>query len=507
MFPDPADPVPTVDTGADTVSTTVTTQDTETTSTGPTGPTGSTPTGSTGSTGSTGNTGDTGPLPPTLDLADDIEISKVSAYQGVERPLWEDQAEVTHDLPVISGRDLLLRVFVEPLTGFSARDLTVTLTLTPDDTSITPTSWAVTKRISSTSSDDDLGSTFNFELEAAELPLNVELGVTLEDASGPGGGDPALTTFDSAVDLASGLPMTLGRELTLVIIPFRYQEDGSDRLPDTGGDALDEIRELFEAMYPLSSLDVQVGTAIDWDSEISRDGTGFEAALEEVTDLRDAASVSDNTYYYGLFDPDDDFGSFCSSSCVAGLSWLTTTTAYPAFRSSVGIGYRGVAPAVMVHEVGHAHGRDHAPCGVSGDAAYPYTGGLIGSWGYDRRSSELLDPSVYADMMGYCRDTWISDYTFDAIRERVEVLSGVPFAPPSPVTRLRVAPNGAVTGLSAAYSYGGPASGSAVRVEVFDASGTSQGMRDGWFVGFSHASGGTVVLGELLPEGWTAELR
>ena len=66
------------------------------------------------------------------------------------------------------------------------------------------------------------------------------------------------------------------------------------------------------------------------------------------------------------------------------------------------------------HELGHNVGLRHAPCGsASGpDPDYPYDNGDIGVWGYDLRRSRLLNPEQYADLMGYCRPRWISDFSF-----------------------------------------------------------------------------------------------
>jgi hypothetical protein len=80
----------------------------------------------------------------------------------------------------------------------------------------------------------------------------------------------------------------------------------------------------------------------------------------------------------------------------------------------------------MAHEIGHNHGRNHAPCGnPSGvDTAYPYTGGLIGVMGYDDRTQSLR-PTSNSDIMGYCSNKWISDYTYRALIDRVATVNGI----------------------------------------------------------------------------------
>ena len=72
----------------------------------------------------------------------------------------------------------------------------------------------------------------------------------------------------------------------------------------------------------------------------------------------------------------------------------------------------------MAHELGHTWGRLHSPCGNptgSVDQHYPYPGGVIGVYGLELRNATLKDPSV-PDIMGYCGDPWVSDYTYKGIQ-------------------------------------------------------------------------------------------
>jgi hypothetical protein len=104
-----------------------------------------------------------------------------------------------------------------------------------------------------------------------------------------------------------------------------------------------------------------------------------------------------------------------SGSGIAGL-------AYVPGRSSLSIDV-SYAPETIAHEVGHNWGRRHAPCGGPGlvDQSFPYIGGIIGVYGYDPSTGALLPPTV-PDLMSYCRlplpfsqsmpRQWISDYTY-----------------------------------------------------------------------------------------------
>jgi hypothetical protein len=73
----------------------------------------------------------------------------------------------------------------------------------------------------------------------------------------------------------------------------------------------------------------------------------------------------------------------------------------------------GSRGGIAAHEWGHNWHRLHAPCNdpESLDGAYPYPNGEIGVIGYDV-VNESLKPADSHDLMGYCSNEWISDYTY-----------------------------------------------------------------------------------------------
>jgi hypothetical protein len=108
-----------------------------------------------------------------------------------------------------------------------------------------------------------------------------------------------------------------------------------------------------------------------------------------------------------------------------GLSFRTDHAASK-YQAGVGLGFSGdVASTVLAHELGHMAGRKHAPCKVSSflDPTYPSPDGKTGSWGWDERTRSLLAPDT-SDLMGYCSPTWISDYTYQAILDRMVEVEG-----------------------------------------------------------------------------------
>lgn len=465
-----------------------------------------------GATGDTGQTTKKPKVPAEPELAGGIRISKVSAYQAVERPLWVDREPASTDVPLVAEREALVRVFVEPLATWKPRRVRVELSVV-DDVGKPIVELDQRMRVDVASTDADPDSSFNFVIAGADLPLDAELHVEIREVSvdAPGEGGERRTVFDSALDLPGGLPLEPGEDIELVIFPIRYTADGSNRLPDTTDLTMQRLRERFEAMYPVRSATITLAGINDWSSPILADGTGWDTILYALSQTRDAEKESPNTYYYALFNPADSFAAYCGYSCTVGLSNLAFSASYPFLRASVGVGFTeyGISGETFVHEVGHAHGRYHAPCGgpAQVDPDYPYSGAGIGAWGYDRRSGTLVDPSGTLDMMGYCDPIWLSDYTYTALFDRIALVQTRPRSITQLVSRFRVNGEGEVLDQDLVRLEGVSGAGIPVWVEPIDETGVAQPFVQGWMMPWSHLPGGVVTLDQALPDGWTAAIR
>ncbi|WP_306590314.1 IPT/TIG domain-containing protein [Geothrix sp. 21YS21S-4] len=171
-------------------------------------------------------------------------------------------------------------------------------------------------------------------------------------------------------------------------------------------------------MYPVASVDVVLGSTFTGSvSTLSSDGTNWDTLLNDLTAKHLADGASDR-YYFGALAVD-------YASGVAGLGWVppTSSTGFK-YRTAIGWDKTGYAdggnyPEVFAHETGHNMGRSHSPCGGASDPDpnYPYSGALIGMWGYDTVLNALQSPATTKDIMAYCKPNWVSDYTYKKILE------------------------------------------------------------------------------------------
>ncbi|MBA3497280.1 MAG: hypothetical protein H0T86_09255, partial [Gemmatimonadales bacterium] len=305
------------------------------------------------------------------------------------------------DVPLVGNRDGYLRVFVVANESNSAapsvrvrlyRGGSVAQTLTiPAPGASTPTAR----------DDDDLTRSWNVHIPreliasgfavvadvdpADAVPENNE-----DDNSYPVSGTPQPQTVRSVPDF------------TLRFVPIVQRANGLT------GDVTDASRSRFldltRRMYPMavSDADLHLPYTTTFTGALEPDdaNSAWLTILSEIDALR--VAEGETRTYYGVV-------RIGYSSGIAGLGYIGVPTA---------IGYDDVSDRgrVMAHELGHNWGRLHAPCGFPGgvDPDYPHPGGTIGAYGVDMRD-EVLKPPSTPDIMGYCGDPWISDYTYEQV--------------------------------------------------------------------------------------------
>lgn len=360
------------------------------------------------------------PVTPTLAPAK-VSISEVAIYQAVKISLSADGARVAErGAPVLAGRKGLIRVFLTPTEGFAAGPIAGELTIRAKDG--TTKVLKDTKSISKASTDASASSTLNFEVAAEDLTLGASYAVSVKDDNESSAAQIPVR-YPAEASAFDDLSLQATGKVKVVVVPVRFDADSSQRLPDVTDEQLAQYKKTMMSLYPASDVEVTArAEPLVWTRTIAANGSGWSEILDAVTGLRRRDGADDETYYYGTFAPSSSFERYCRSGCVTGLSGLVSDASDAFMRASVGLGFTGEESAnTMAHEIGHAHGREHAPCGGAGgpDRQFPYKQGGIGVWGYDINSKTFFSPTTGKDMMGYCEPAWISDYTYSALYDRI----------------------------------------------------------------------------------------
>ncbi len=366
-----------------------------------------------------------------------LTITDVALFQAVRIPLLQAGVTVTERaLPVIAGRRAVLRVYVRPEAGYAPGAVDAELTVRREGA---PTVLRDRKLIERASRESESSGLFAFEVPAEMLGADTRLSVRLLTPGGAQGvvgvDDAARFPYDGgehAVTARDGGPI----EITLV--PLRWNADGSGRLPDTSPAQVEGFRAVLQAMYPVREVIIDVREPVPWDRGLLPSGDAdFGAILSSLRALRRADDAPQRRYYYGLVAPAEYLDEYCNGRCVLGQAYLNAGPDDPLGKVASGVGFGDRSgDRTFAHEMGHSHGRPHAPCGGAAgvDSQFPYEGGTLGVWGYDVRRRAYVRPSSF-DFMGYCTPDWVSDYTYGALWDRiVAVNSPLPQGLAAPVS-------------------------------------------------------------------------
>ncbi len=410
----------------------------------------------------------------TSNLASNLTLQQIAVYQTVKIPVMKDGAEVaaaSRNAGVIQGKSALFRVFVTLGSGWVARDLAARLTVTPSDGQAVQ--YYSKKTLSASSVENDLKTTFQIFVPASAMAGSLRYSVEVDECADQSG-TAGQARFPASGDIDLGVKTTGG--LKIKVIPLEF----NSLLPDTSPTALAVYADEMATEYPISDLSITVGDTLTATSPIDWSGM-----LDQVRAKRSADKPAADVYYFGLIKPADTLRTYCQSSCTTGIGFVVTSatgTTAGSGRAAVGVGFADKTSAqTMSHEVGHNHGRNHAPCSTAGtitgvDPNFPYTNGSIGSWGFDYRTQALLDPAKYSDIMGYCNNKWMSDYTYSGIGTRVAAVNGVAlvYTPAYALARWRILlvdERGPRWGIPVTHD--APAEGEAESATIYDATGAA----------------------------------
>ncbi|KIG17975.1 hypothetical protein DB30_02190 [Enhygromyxa salina] len=352
----------------------------------------------------------------------ELEITGIEVSQSVVQPIYVDGTVVdptTYGVPLVPNRHMWVRALWDPPLEWTPRPLIARLHVEYPDGSEQVIPDRETQKGSSPivvgkSTADDLLSGFYWRLAAEDVVPGMRYSVTVVEPE-PAFDIPKTTGKTRwPRDKNTALPVSGDpAALNLYIVGVHYDVPGCSTdtsvLPEA---EIEAIRSGFEVWSGIetnsvtidTSLSVDIGTQTDVLSLLGVVGP-IRAEYADIPDafflilLDDCSVVPDGILGVAPVNSDPPVLGEASMRYGAGL-WNPND-----IRESVN---------TAVHEVGHAQGALHAPCGGAAgpDPLYPHPNATLGARGLDPLTAQFYAPEAYTDFMSYCRPYWISDYRF-----------------------------------------------------------------------------------------------
>jgi hypothetical protein len=207
---------------------------------------------------------------------------------------------------------------------------------------------------------------------------------------------------------AAGSKSVSVQSVPVARIRFVSVQQGS--MPSGTVPATDQLTQLARRMHPLNGVEADIRPGVFTSTQaLTIDPRTWGQVLGDLDALRLTDPDGANWIYFGLAKL-----NYGRNEGLVGLAF----EGIPQATTALGWDDPVDVSRVVAHELGHIWGRSHAPCGgpppESIDGLYPYTGGQIGVSGLDV-PAVTLKPPTSPDIMGYCQNPWISDYTYRGI--------------------------------------------------------------------------------------------
>lgn len=349
------------------------------------------------------------PATQTVNLAAAANGSASVSYTAASSPglnlridgmyLTQSVQTYTGGVPLVKDRDGFLRVFVTASQSNVAAPQVRVQFFSNGSPVSTLTIPAPALSVPLSPNEGSLSTSWNVPVPKALIQPNLSILAEVD----PSNAVAETNEGDNAFP-ASGTPLAMNvrtaSPFSVSLVPVRQEVNGRQ------GNVSDANKASFldatMRLHPLAGYDAQVHAV--WTTtrpavQADNANKAWTDILADLDKLRLAEGSS--RYYFGVIDPSYNSG-------VAGIAYV---------YGRVALGWdKGDNDLVAAHEWGHNWGRKHAPCGGASDPdpGYPYAGGTIGVYGFDVAAQSLMPPSN-ADIMGYCDNEWISNYTYTAV--------------------------------------------------------------------------------------------
>jgi hypothetical protein len=355
--------------------------------------------------------------PPTPTPALDIYINTFEITQAIQC-MGDPGCGSNNSIPIVTGKPTLIRVYAAanmPASGISGRLCRTGECIDSlNRINVQPSTDPVADFR------DDLAETINFMLppswvQRGRQQFSIEVNPGLADA-------PECCSDNNRWD-DSFYSVAESKRLDVKMI--RIRANGITSTNAARWEAVGYLRYV----YPTGNIhiwtrdgDASMTSDYDYtDTSGSGCGDGWDGLLDDLWWHNFWNDDPVDWYrYYGMVDegvPHAYHGCGYTPGDEAG--GIVNTTA---------VHYTDFAGEIAAQEIGHNHGRRHAPgCGAGRpDRTYPAgtdiygNAGIstIGAWGVDLRTLTLRPPDSNYDFMGYCNSagqTWVGPYTYRAL--------------------------------------------------------------------------------------------
>ena len=319
----------------------------------------------------------------------ELALPMIYLTQAIQRPAG--------DVPLVAGRDALLRVFLtgDAPNAFYEPAVAATLSLAGEE--VYRTTIAAPEAVMTTLADEsDLHRSYNALIPGEHIQPGLELVVEADPAGAVPLASGSQTRYPASgvaeVDVVEVPPM----RLTVVPVVESSRPDYSIHGWTNG--IADDSRQVGLLRYAFPFAEFRARSRETYVT--SSDLTTSEGQWSLVLELEGVRALEGGTgYWYGAASSLNGF--------VRGIARLGG-------RVSMGKAW----DSELAHEVGHNLNLDHAPCGSPPDVdpRFPHRDGRIGAWGYDFRDGAVVSPETRRDIMGYCYELgWLSDYFFEQV--------------------------------------------------------------------------------------------
>lgn len=360
-------------------------------------------------------------------LARGMRLRELAMYQTVKVSLFEKGS--WHHAPnrsaaIIRGKEAYVRVFVDLDDDYEPHSVRAALRL-KEGADITE--LFDTKLLQKPSTDEDGDSTFSFPLKSSQIGENTEISIALEEPTCKAESGPEQATRYPTDGWFTPLEAAFVDDLHVVLMPIV----SNGRTPRIDPAEREKIRRTLLAYYPVPDVIVQEREPVQTPTVVDNTADQpWHDMLQVVFKQRQADDVPNDVYYVGLVQPGESMREYCQNGCYLGIAPTVPSREVPQQIALVAIFPDSPNYESIVHELGHAHGRAHAPCANDGqvptgaDKNYPLSTGNIETWGWDFRTKQLIEPDSHMDVMGYCEPNWISTYTYSALIDRSQEVNG-----------------------------------------------------------------------------------